>query len=297
MRLLFIVNPISGVGAGKKMPEKIKEIPEYKAIDYDIQFTEYPGHARILVKKAIAEGGYTHIVAVGGDGTVNEVGTSLVGTSVAFGVISLGSGNGFARHLGYSLRMKKALRQLLSGAYAQIDVLEINGTYSLNVSGVGYDAEVAHEFNRFRIRGVMSYIYAGLKLWFGYSPRTYRLSYGGNIREEECFILSIANTSQYGNNALIAPHASLRDGLMDVCLLRRPNLFKVVYFLFCFLNGKIDRLAYYEDIQCREITIEGPIGHVHIDGDAAVMTSPLHAKVLPGVLKVVVPKFAGKSVQ
>lgn len=292
MRLLFIVNPVSGIGAGKKMPEKIRKMPEYEGIDYDIRFTEYAGLARILVKEALAEGKYTHIVAVGGDGTVNEVGTSLVGTSVAFGVVSLGSGNGFARHLGYSVRMKKALRQLLSGAYAQIDLLEINGTYSLNVSGVGYDAEVAHEFNRFRIRGMISYIFAGLKLWFSYSPQTYRISYGGTTREEKCFILSLANTSQFGNNAFIAPHASLRDGLMDVCMLRRPNLFKVVYFLFCFLNGKIDKLTYYKDIQCREITIEGPINHVHIDGDAAVMTSPLHARVLPGALKVVVPKFA-----
>lgn len=290
--MLFIVNPISGVGIGRKMPEKIRKIPEYREIDYDIRFTEYSGHARVLVKEALAKGGYTHIVAVGGDGTVNEVGTSLVGTSVAFGVISLGSGNGFARHLGYSVRLKKALRQVLSDVCSQIDLLEINGTYSLNVSGVGYDAEVAYEFNRFPIRGVVSYIFAGLKLWFRYTPKTYRISYEGIVREEECFILSLANTSQFGNNALIAPHASLRDGLMDVCLLRRPNVFKVVYFLFCFLNGKIDRLADYKDIQCREITIEGPIDHVHIDGDAAVMKSPLHARVVPGALKVIVPKFA-----
>lgn len=292
MRLLFVVNPISGVGAGRRLPEKLKGIPEYGNVDYDIRFTEYAGHARVLVKEALSEGCYTHIVAVGGDGTVNEVGSSLVGTAVAFGVVSLGSGNGFARHLGYSVRMKKALRQVLSDAYAQIDLLEINGVYSLNVSGVGYDAEVAHEFNRFRIRGVMSYVYAGLKLWFRYSPKMYRIRYGETVREEECFILSLANTSQFGNNALIAPHASLRDGLMDVCLLGRPNLFKVVYFLFCFLNGKIDKLTYYKYIQCREITIEGPIDHVHIDGDAAVMGSPIYARVLPGALKVVVPKFA-----
>lgn len=292
MRLLFIVNPISGVGAGKKMPEKIKELPEYQTIDYDIRFTEYAGHARIIVKEALKEGGYTHIVAVGGDGTVNEVGASLIGTDVAFGIVSLGSGNGFARHLGYSVKMKKALKQVLSDAYAQIDMLEINGVYSLNVSGVGYDAEVAHEFNRFRIRGLVSYIYAGLKLWFSYSSKVYRISCDGKTSEEKCFILSLANSSQFGNNARIAPHASLRDGLMDVCLLRRPNMFKVIYFLFCFLNGKIDKLSYYKNIQCREVTIEGKIGRVHIDGDAAVMASPLHAKVLPGVLRVVVPKFA-----
>lgn len=296
MRLLFIVNPISGVGAGKKMPEKIKELPEYRDIDYDIRFTEYSGHARIIVQEALKAGGYTHMIAVGGDGTVNEVGASLMNTDVAFGIVSLGSGNGFARHLGYSVKMQKALRQVLTDAYAEIDVLEINGVYSLNVSGVGYDAEVAHAFNRFRIRGLISYIYAGLKLWFSYSSKVYRISYNGESTEEKCFILSLANSSQFGNNARIAPHASLRDGLMDVCLLRRPNVFKVIYFLFCFLNGKIDKLSYYKNIQCREVTIEGPVCQVHIDGDAAKMASPIHARVLPGVLKVVVPKFVNSGV-
>ena len=105
MHILFIVNPISGLGLGKELPEKIRRIPEYDSIPYDIVFTEYAGHARKLVEDARQEGKYTHIVAVGGDGTVNEVGGALCGSDVAFGVVSLGSGNGFARHLGYSVFM------------------------------------------------------------------------------------------------------------------------------------------------------------------------------------------------
>lgn len=292
MRLLFIVNPISGVGAGKKLPETIKGMPEYRNISYEIRFTEYASHARVIVQEALKEEEYTHIIAVGGDGTVNEVGVSLKGTDVAFGIVSLGSGNGFARHLGYAVSMKKALRQVLSDAYAQVDMLEINGVYSLNVSGVGYDAEVAHEFNRFRIRGLMSYIYAGIKLWFGYREKRYRITCDGKTMEEKCFILSIANSSQFGNNASIAPQASLRDGLMDICLLRKPSVFKLLYFLICFLNGNVDKLSYFKGIKCKEVTIEGDIRNVHIDGDAAVMSSPIHAKVLPGAIKAVVPKFA-----
>ena len=160
MHILFIVNPISGLGLGKELPEKIRRIPEYDSIPYDIVFTEYAGHARKLVEDARQEGKYTHIVAVGGDGTVNEVGGALCGSDVAFGVVSLGSGNGFARHLGYSVFMTKALKQVLTDQFAQIDVLEMNGKYSLNVSGVGFDAEVAHEFNHLKLRGVFSYIYA-----------------------------------------------------------------------------------------------------------------------------------------
>ena len=126
MRILFIVNPISGLGLGKELPDKIKKMPEYDDVDYDIVFTEYAGHARILVEEARTTGKYSHIVAVGGDGTVNEVGGALCGSDIAFAVVSLGSGNGFARHLGYSIFMSKALKQVLTDQYARIDILQMN---------------------------------------------------------------------------------------------------------------------------------------------------------------------------
>lgn len=232
MHILFIVNPISGLGLGKELPEKIRRIPEYDSIPYDIVFTEYAGHARKLVEDARQEGKYTHIVAVGGDGTVNEVGGALCGSDVAFGVVSLGSGNGFARHLGYSVFMTKALKQVLTDQFAQIDVLEMNGKYSLNVSGVGFDAEVAHEFNHLKLRGVFSYIYAAIKLWFRYPEKKYKITGNGKVMKVNCFILSFANSSQYGNNAYIAPHASVRDGLMDICILKRPAFFEILWFCF-----------------------------------------------------------------
>ena len=233
MHILFIVNPISGLGLGKELPEKIRRIPEYDSIPYDIVFTEYAGHARKLVEDARQEGKYTHIVAVGGDGTVNEVGGALCGSDVAFGVVSLGSGNGFARHLGYSVFMTKALKQVLTDQFAQIDVLEMNGKYSLNVSGVGFDAEVAHEFNHLKLRGVFSYIYAAIKLWFRYPEKKYKITGNGKVMKVNCFILSFANSSQYGNNAYIAPHASVRfDGYLHpetAGFLRDPVVFTFLH--------------------------------------------------------------------
>lgn len=291
MRILFIVNPISGLGSGRELPERIKKMPEYDDIAYDILFTEYAGHARILVDEARKSEKYTHIVAVGGDGTVNEVGTALHGSDIAFGVVSLGSGNGFARHLGYSMFMNRALRQVLSDAYEQIDMLEINGVYSLNVSGVGFDAEVAHIFNRQKMRGVLAYIYAIVKIWFRYPEKKYKIISDGKIMTVNCFILSFANSSQYGNNAKIAPHASLRDGLMDICILKRPAFLEILWFLFFFMNSKIYKLSYFKELQCREAIVEGDIDKVHIDGDAYNMKSPVHLKIHKGVLKVVVPKF------
>ncbi len=290
MRILFIVNPISGLGLGKELPDKIKKMPEYDDVDYDIVFTEYAGHARILVEEARTTGKYSHIVAVGGDGTVNEVGGALCGSDIAFAVVSLGSGNGFARHLGYSIFMSKALKQVLTDQYARIDILQMNDKYSLNVSGVGFDAEVAHEFNHLKLRGVLSYIYAAIKLWFRYPEKKYKIISDGKVMKVSCFILSFANSSQYGNNAYIAPHASVRDGLMDICILKRPAFLEILWFLLFFVSAKLYKLSYYKEIQCKEAVVEGDIHRVHIDGDAYTMNSPLHLKVLPGVLKVVVPK-------
>lgn len=292
--LLFVVNPVSGLGLGKELPGKIKKMSEYKDVNYEIRFTEYAGHARIIVEEAIKTDRYTHIVAVGGDGTVNEVGTALMGSDIAFAVVSLGSGNGFARHLGYSIFMTRALRQVLTENYARIDILEINDIYSLNVSGVGFDAEVAYEFNRQKIRGIFSYIYAGVKLWFRYPEKKYKITCDGHELNESCFILSFANSSQYGNNATIAPHASVQDGLVDICILKRPAFMEIFWFLIFFMSSHIYKLSYFKEIQCKEAVIEGDINHIHIDGEAYTMQSPIHLKVHKGVLKAVVPKFAGK---
>lgn len=289
-RILFIINPISGLGLGKEVPERIKTLPEYEHVMYDIAFTEYSGHARKMVENARISGKYTHIVAVGGDGTVNEVGGALCGSDIAFAVVSLGSGNGFARHLGYSIFMSKALKQVLTDRYVNIDVLQINDKYSLNVSGVGFDAEVAHEFNHQKLRGVFSYIYAALKLWFRYPEKKYKIISDGKAMKVSCFILSFANTSQYGNNAYIAPQASVRDGMMDICILKRPAFFEIIWFLLFFVSAKLYKVSYFKEIQCKEAIIAGDINRVHVDGDAYTMESPLYLKVLQGALKVVAPK-------
>lgn len=282
------------MGLGKELPGKIKRMPEYEQVDYEIRFTEYAGHASTIVKEALVEKRYTHIVAVGGDGTVNEVGTTLKDSDVAFAIVCIGSGNGFARHLGYSIFIMKALRQILTENYEHVDILEINGVYSLNVSGVGFDAEVAYEFNRQKIRGVLSYIYAGVKLWFRYQEKKYKIICDGQEFNVNCFILSFANASQFGNNATIAPYASIRDGMMDICILKRPPFMEIFWFLFFFMSSHIYKLSYFKEIQCCEALIEGDISHVHIDGEACIMQSPLHLKIHRNALKVVVPKFSKK---
>ena len=293
-RILFIVNPISGFGLGWEIPYRIRHIAAYKHIEYNIRFTEYAGHAKEIVEQAKHQN-YTHIIAAGGDGTVNEIGTALINTGIAFGVISLGSGNGFARHLGFSQMMNKALKQILKSETTDIDVVEINGHYSLNVSGFGFDAEVAHFFSRMKIRGIFSYIYSIIHMWFRYPGKRYVFHIDGKTWEEDCFVLSVANSSQYGNNASIAPKASLRDGLVDICILKRPKYYQIPRFLYCFMNSKIARLPYFSEIQCREAILEGDLNKAHIDGDPYILESPVKVKVLPGVLKVSAPKLSRKK--
>ena len=294
IRMLFIVNPISGFGLGWEVPYRLRRISAYRHVEYNVRFTEFPGHAKVIAEEAKQQG-YTHVVAVGGDGTVRDVGTALMGSDVALGVISLGSGNGFARHLGFSLMMSRALKQLLSSEETYIDVVEINGRYSLNVSGFGFDAVVAYFFNKMKIRGFLSYVFSVIHMWFRYPSRHFVFHINGETWAEECFIMSVANSSQYGNNASIAPKASLRDGLVDICILKRPKYYQIPRFIYCFMHSKLGQLSYFREIQCREAVIEGDVTKAHIDGDPCTLTPPINVKVHAGVLKVVVPKFSRKQ--
>lgn len=293
-KILFIVNPISGSGLGKTLGEKLKAIYQYRTISYDIVYSEYAGHACEIAERAKNNGEYTHIVAAGGDGTVNEVASTLLGTDIIFGIVSLGSGNGFARHLGYSANNIEALHQILTDKDEYIDVLEINGKYSFNVSGIGFDAAVAHEFARGSSRGLTNYVDAILKLFFFYKERKYRITYDGKTIEKSAFILSIANTSQYGNNAVIAPLASVKDGYMDICILKKPNIFSYGKLLYYLVSHRLNTLSFYDEIQCKEAVIEGAINETHIDGEPYFMTSPINVKVHHKILRVLVPKYQSK---
>jgi diacylglycerol kinase family enzyme len=228
-------------------------------------------------------------VAVGGDGTVNEVGSALSGTGTVMGIVPLGSGNGFARHLGYSMREDKALAQLLAGREERVDVMEINGRCSLNVSGLGFDAAIAHVFARGKARGLLAYVWAATRAWFSYKESDYAFRVGDEEWSARGFIVSLANSSQYGYNFVIAPGASARDGLLDLCILRRPRLHEVPYYLFCAATGRVDKLSRFRRVTCEEVTIRGAGPEGHVDGDPCTFTSPVRARVIAGALRVIVP--------
>ncbi|MDR2414063.1 MAG: diacylglycerol kinase family lipid kinase [Odoribacteraceae bacterium] len=282
-KTLFIIKPGAGAGAGTRLPRHLAGNEACTTC-----FTTRPGHAAELATAALREG-YARVVAVGGDGTLNEVGSALVGTNVVMGVIPLGSGNGLARHLGISTRVNKALRQLRDGKEMLLDAIDINGKYSFNVSGFGLDAEVALLFSRTSSRGFFSYARAAALLWFRHAGRRYTFRSGDAQWEEHCLIASVANSSRYGYNLSIAPSASASDGLLDLCIIKRPPLYLLPIYIFRAMTRRLANSRYYHASRHEEVIIEGDFPAGHLDGDPCTFTSPVRARVIPGALRFIAP--------
>jgi len=286
-RILFIVNPISGHRDKSRFRDQVAG--EFGGGDFscEVVFTERAGHAAELSAEAV--GVYDIVAAVGGDGTLNEVARSLVGTDTAMSVIPCGSGNGLARCLHIPTDTGRALRLLRSGCVRRIDTATVNGRFFLSVAGIGLDAQTAFDFAQDPRRGFIPYAYYASSNYFHLKPETVTLTFDG--RETlTCspMLVTFANSNQYGYNAVIAPHASLQDGLLDTCILSRPPLPVLPAFVTMLMNGLLDRSRYLTEIQASHITVERPsAGVVNLDGDPVMMEAVLDVRVVPGSLGMV----------
>ena len=217
-RVLFIVNPKSGIGKHKTVEKSVKSDLNKSIFDYHFEYTKYPHHAtEIAVEQRV---NYDIIVAVGGDGTVNEVASALVGHSTALAIIPSGSGNGLARHLNIPLKINKAIQVINDHKIIKIDSIKINDRYSVNVSGIGFDAYISHLFSKSKRRGPLSYIQLISREFTSYKSASYTLEIDGVKIATDAFLISFANSSQYGNNVQIAPNAMIDDGFIDVCIIK-----------------------------------------------------------------------------
>lgn len=288
--ILFIVNPVSGSGSGRRLPDLLRHIPAYAAITYEVRFTSCTGHAAAIATAATHNRQFSHIIAVGGDGTVNEVGSALIGSDVPLGIIPLGSGNGLARHLGISRCVDRALLQILDSVETPIDVLNVNGRYSLNAVGFGFDAEVARIFAGMNTRGFLAYAIATARSWFHYTDRHYTFHVGDCTWEEDrCLIVTLANGSQYGYNFRIVPSASLLDGQAELCIIKRPAFHQLPCCIYRALTHGLHSLPGVSVIPCNEVTITGDFAIGHLDGEPCRFESPVRAHVIPGALRMLVP--------
>ena len=284
----FILNPKAGPSQRHDLPMLIARHFGTREADYEIRPTEYAGHAVELARTAAAEG-FAVVAAVGGDGTVNEVGRGLLGTETALGIIPQGSGNGLARHLNVPLNLAAALRRLAAPTFSRMDVGMINGHAFFCTAGLGFDAHVSQHFALAGSRGLRTYLQVTLREYQRYRPVPVRANLDGQQVSTDCYVLAFANASQYGNNVYIAPRADLRDGLLDVCLIDALPPVRAFRVSLAMALGNLpqSKAAEYFRVPRGHVTAAAPIGF-HVDGDYLGHATEFDVALLPLALAVAV---------
>lgn len=281
MRTLYIINPISG--KGKK--QRIARMLEAKGCK--IAFTEYAGHAELLAREATED----VVVAVGGDGTVNEVARGIIGTDKILGIIPCGSGDGLARHLGLSHNIERAFQTIEEGECKQMDAAEVNDRLFFSVCGVGFDAVVSERFAKSGKRGLVSYIRQGLKSWLNYAPEKYTIEIDGKELNTEALFITIGNSNQWGNNAKITPLADCCDGVLDITVVDKFNALELPWLAYRLMTGSVHKSRKVHCYKGKSIRITRQSeGAAHADGDWFIAPKVLDIKILPSALKVIVAK-------
>lgn len=222
--------------------------------EYDIATSQRKGHAFELALGAVDKG-YDMVVAIGGDGTVNEIASTLVNTDVQFGIIPIGSGNGLARGLGIPLNPIRAVRVLTIGSERRIDVGSVKGHYFFTTAGFGFDAVLGKKFDESKTRGPAPYYVAGVKEYFAYEQPEFEVEINGEIRKSRALLVAVANVRQYGNNAIIAPNAVPDDGVLDLCFIRSMKFIPTIFHLPKLFTGHIGKAPSVELFQGKEFII------------------------------------------
>jgi len=273
-KILLIINQYAGHKEGAKAVEIV--IPYLKMNGYMVEyfFTNHPGHATELASKA-ANDGFDLVVAVGGDGTVNEVAQGLIGAETPMGIIPMGSGNGLARELKISMNMHKSARLLVEGENLQLDVCKLNDQRFLCTSGIGFDAMIAHKMSKAASRGFLKYVQLVIQESIFFKPLDVRMKIDGVLIEKPVFLITFANASQFGNNAFIAPAASMTDGLVDVVVVRKFAKIWMPVFAVALFSKLIPRLPFVDCYKAKQIELElVNTPYYHFDGEPGNLSIP-----------------------
>lgn len=294
-KLMIVINPKSGTSSNHKVHERIIEIAgnlkylsednEELPYELDVQFTSGPGHATELSKFA-AQQNYYGVIACGGDGTVNEVARGVIDTNTVLGIIPLGSGNGLARHLGIPMTIRGALKVIEEDKVLNADYASANSRPFFCTFGVGFDAEVTEKFNKRPGRGLKNYIMTVLEEYTNYKSDTYTIIANDKRITEKALIVAVCNASQYGNNAYIAPEASIKDGLLDITIVHNGSDIKNTFAAIDMFSGLIGKTAATTTFRASNIKIiRNHEGAVHFDGEASHLEKVIELKCHPGKLK------------
>lgn len=287
-RITFIINPISGTKGKGTIVRNIAEVLDRQYFDYKILYSEHAGHAEQLSRQE-AKNGTDIVVAVGGDGTVNEVASGLIGSETALGIIPCGSGNGLARHLHIPMSGKRAVGIINQHTIEKLDYGTVCGEPFFCTCGMGFDAYVSYKFTEAKKRGVLTYLEQALAEWLRYEPETYIVEDETGSQTYKAFLITCANASEYGNNAYIAPQASMNDGLMDVTIVEPFSAFEAPQLALQLFSKTLRTGSRIRMFQTRKLSIhrQEP-GVIHRDGDPVQAGKDINVEIVHKGINVVI---------
>lgn len=287
-RYFFIINPVSGNGKGKKIIPEIERLFGKLHLSYEIKVTEFAKQGIELAKKAIEEN-YDIIVAVGGDGTVNEVASAVVGTKATLGIIPIGSGNGLARELKIPLSSKAALQNLISGTRQIMDTGICNQHFFACTAGIGFDAYMAQKFLTLEKRGLVGYVKLFFREFYQYKEKKYELIVNENKITVDAFLITIANCRQWGNDFFISPKSIHNDGKLEICIIKKFSLIYIPALLYRLITKTIHKSRFFESYTCQKLEIisNNEKSMTHTDGECHEVDKNLLISINARSLKII----------
>lgn len=290
---MLIINPIAGTGNKAHIASMAEKRLKEAGMDLDVRHTTCKGDATTLAGLAVSEG-YDAVIAAGGDGTINETAKALCNTQLPLGIIPCGSGNGLARHFGIVVDPESAIEIISQKNIKDIDYGVVNGNSFFCTCGVGFDAAVSDRFARQNHRGMLMYLKSAIEEYIRFSPSDYIISANGKTLTEKAFLVACCNTTQYGNNAYIAPNADISDGLLDVTIIHAGSLLEDAILGIDLMSGHLNHNLNIDTFKSSEITIQRKSdGPAHIDGEPVALPKELNVSCRHHGLKVFTPLHIG----
>jgi len=296
-RFIYFINPISGTGGKALLPDLINKKTREQNIPFEIEHTNAAGDYDYL-KEKIVEEKLTDIIVCGGDGTVNQIAAALLSVVVNIGIIPMGSGNGLAFAAKIPKKAERALEVIFNGHTQPVDSFYINGKFSCMLSGIGFDAQVAHDFAKQSKRGLATYIKQSFKNFLKAKPYPFTIKIEDAVLQTEAFFISIANSNQFGNNFTIAPQASLHDGLLDIVVVNKMSKLKLVSTVLKQIRkGQVrvyeDKKFHHNEIhyfQTKKLSIQNPaLAPLHVDGDPAETAPGFEIEIIDAAFSLLMP--------
>jgi diacylglycerol kinase (ATP) len=293
-KVFFIINKFSGTSFQPEIEGRIIDKCGEWGWECTIEYTQHRGHATELARQAVNQN-FEIVFAMGGDGTVNEVAQGLIKTDAIMGILPKGSGNGLARHLRIPLNFAKALDLLSDHQVINMDTFTVNDRLSVNVSGIGFDGHIAGLFGKNGKRGLIEYTKLVMREFGSFKEFPITIKIDEEQFQRSAFILAFANASQFGNNAQVAPLASVCDQQLDICFIKKIPLTHALGFAGKMFSGNIDKSAFVEIKNAKNISLQfDKLMPFHIDGEAVEPAQSFNICIQPASLKVLIPAKANR---